>query len=78
MTIQITVRLPDDQVHFIDELVNAGQAVSRADAVAIAVRREQRYRTALDDIQRLRETGDDQDLDALTKSVSRTPMPDLD
>jgi Arc/MetJ-type ribon-helix-helix transcriptional regulator len=49
MTIQITVRLPDELVAFVDALVADGVHTSRADAVAQALTREQRRRTALRD-----------------------------
>ena len=38
MTIQITVRLPDEQVRYLDTEVAAGRAVSRAAAIARALR----------------------------------------
>lgn len=49
MTIQITIRLPDGLVAFVDALVADGVHTSRADAVAQALTREQRRRTALRD-----------------------------
>lgn len=42
MTTQITVRLPDDEVEFIDTEVAAGAAASRAAVVSRALRREMR------------------------------------
>ncbi len=39
---QIAVRLPDEIVEFIDEMVAAGQADSRAEVVQRALRRERR------------------------------------
>jgi Arc/MetJ-type ribon-helix-helix transcriptional regulator len=49
MTTQITVRLPDETVAFIDNLVLEGKAPSRAAAVATALRREQRRLRAEED-----------------------------
>ena len=40
MTTQITVRLPDEAVAFLDKLVESGQEKSRAAAVAHALWRE--------------------------------------
>lgn len=42
MSVQITVRIPDELVAFTDEEVAAGRSRSRADLVARALRREQR------------------------------------
>lgn len=42
MTIQITVRIPDDLVEFIDQQVKDGEQSSRAAAVTHALKREQR------------------------------------
>ena len=42
MSVQVTVRLPDDLVKFIDQQVAEGKVPSRATAVAKALRREQR------------------------------------
>lgn len=64
MTVQITVRLPDDLVEFVDTEVADGTAVSRADAVAKALVRERRRRVALADVAILRRGADD-DLDRL-------------
>jgi Arc/MetJ-type ribon-helix-helix transcriptional regulator len=50
MTIQITVRLPDELVAFVDAEVARGSATSRADAVARALARERRRRRALQDV----------------------------
>jgi Arc/MetJ-type ribon-helix-helix transcriptional regulator len=44
MTTQITVRLPDETVAFVDKLVASGQERSRATAVAHALWRERERR----------------------------------
>ena len=49
MTIQITVRLPDPLVEFVDEQVAAG-AASRAAVVAQALRHEQRLQADMHDV----------------------------
>ena len=46
MTTQIAVRLPDELVKFLDQLVTQGEAKSRAAAVTRAVERERRRRMA--------------------------------
>jgi Arc/MetJ-type ribon-helix-helix transcriptional regulator len=46
MTTQIAVRLPDELVKFLDQLVTQGEAKSRAAAVTHAVERERRRRMA--------------------------------
>lgn len=82
MSRQIAVRLPDDIVEFIDELVSAGKGRSRADVVARAMTRERRRGRAERDAEilaGLRETGEshDDELDAWVTHASRTPL-DLD
>ena len=76
MTVQITVRLPDDLVEFVDTEVADGTAVSRADAVAEALVRERRRRVALVDVAILRRGADD-DLDRLAAWAADQPV-DLD
>jgi Arc/MetJ-type ribon-helix-helix transcriptional regulator len=39
MTVQITIRLPDDLVEFLDAAVREGQAPSRAALVSLALQR---------------------------------------
>jgi Arc/MetJ-type ribon-helix-helix transcriptional regulator len=77
MTTQIAVRLPDDIVEFIDQLVDAGQASSRASVVARAVDRERRRRVAERDAAILAQAADP-DLDRLAEYAARTPLDDLD
>lgn len=79
MTIQIAVRLPDDMVEFLDQLVASGQAPSRASVVERALAREIRREIAARDAEILaaaRPTGDT-DLDALAEYAAGTPV-DLD
>jgi len=77
MTTQITVRLPDDLVAFVDELVAEGAVASRAEIVARALTRERRRQTALADIAILRQRGSDPDLDAIAEHTAAHPV-DLD
>lgn len=65
MTTQITVRLPEAMVEFLDRSVAAGEASSRATLVAAALEREMRRRHAEADAAILRSGGAEDDLDAL-------------
>ena len=58
MTVQITVRLPDDAVAFIDEQVESGRSRSRAAALASMIARERHRVRAEADIAILHEVGD--------------------
>ena len=78
MSIQIAVRLPDDVVRFIDELVAHGEATSRAQVVSRALERERRRRAAERDAAIYAAEPPDEDMDALAAYVSRTPLDDLD
>jgi Arc/MetJ-type ribon-helix-helix transcriptional regulator len=76
-TTQITIRLPDDQVGFIDELVEKGEARSRAAAVSAALRREQRRRMAEHDAAiyaALAAQPDPDDLEGLARWASGRPL----
>lgn len=70
MTIQIAVRLPDEMVAFLDRIVAAGKAPSRAALVAAAVEREMRRQAAVQDAQILRQRGAADDLDDLVHWTS--------
>lgn len=78
MTTQITVRLPDDQVDFLDAEVDGGRAASRASAIAQALRREQRRRRAEQDLIVLASAAEDSDLAGLHDWVARQAYPPLD
>lgn len=73
---QITVRIPEDLVGFADELVDAGQAESRADVVARALVNERRRLADERDAAIYASiTEPDVDaLDALARWASRQPM----
>lgn len=51
MSIQIAVRLPDEQVAFLDREISQGRASSRAELVSKALRRMQRERIASADLE---------------------------
>jgi Arc/MetJ-type ribon-helix-helix transcriptional regulator len=71
MSKQITVRLPDDQVDFLDHEVSSGHAPSRATAISRALSREQRRRRAERDLQILLRSDDDPDLAELHQWAAR-------
>lgn len=78
MSTQIAVRLPEDMVAFIDDLVRRGEAASRAAAVSRALDRERRRLIAERDAQILAGTADDKDMDDLAAYAASTPLADLD
>ena len=78
MSRQIAVRLPDDLVEFIDQVVQSGEAASRAAVVARAVDRERRRQIAERDAAILARLGPDPDLDQLAAFAAAKPLPDLD
>jgi Arc/MetJ-type ribon-helix-helix transcriptional regulator len=77
MSKQIAVRLPDDLVAFVDDLVEHGEASSRAAVVSKALARELRTRIAVRDAEILAGRTD-RDLDRLAEYAARLPMTDLD
>jgi Arc/MetJ-type ribon-helix-helix transcriptional regulator len=74
MSKQIAVRLPDDIVEFVDALVSAGAAGSRATVVRHALERERREALAMRDAQILARAGMDADMDSLAEHVRRLPL----
>jgi Arc/MetJ-type ribon-helix-helix transcriptional regulator len=77
MTKQIAVRLPDDLVGFLDDLVASGDEVSRASIVIRALKREKRRLATLKDVEILKRLGPDHDLDSLAE-WSRRLAQDID
>ena len=75
MTTQMAIRLPEELVGAVDQMVAAGGAASRADLVTRALRRELRRRRAIEDLDRL--GGDDPELVAWVAHAAHTPL-DLD
>ena len=68
MSIQIAVRLPDQLVNLLDELVDSGAARSRASVIERALLRELRYQRMLQEVEILNTgIGADKDLDALAR-----------
>lgn len=74
MSTQIAVRLPDELVVYIDELIAQHLVKSRAEFVAKAVARERRHRTAMADVDVLRRVGSDSELDALAAYQAAHPI----
>ncbi|HEX3390572.1 MAG TPA: hypothetical protein VHT94_16155 [Streptosporangiaceae bacterium] len=79
MTTQIAVRLPDDMVQFLDQLVARDQAPSRASVVERALAREFRRVIAARDAAILAEAAEaaaheDDDLDSLADYAARNPL----
>ena len=74
MSKQIAVRLPDDLVDFMDNLVIEGQETSRASIVARALKRERRRLGTLRDIEILKRTEPDEDMDAMVAYLAQRPI----
>jgi Arc/MetJ-type ribon-helix-helix transcriptional regulator len=74
MSKQIAVRLPDDIVDFVDELVRDGRADSRAIVVRRALERERRRSIAARDVEILTRVDTDADMDSLAEHVAQTPL----
>jgi len=72
MTIQIAVRLADETVQRLDELVAQGDAPSRASVIERALAREFRRLLAERDARILASAAADADLDALAEYAART------
>jgi Arc/MetJ-type ribon-helix-helix transcriptional regulator len=77
MSRQVTVRLPDDLVEFIDHQVERGQAASRAAVIAAAIDRERRRKVAERDAAILARAGSDEGFDELAAFAARTSLDDL-
>jgi Arc/MetJ-type ribon-helix-helix transcriptional regulator len=73
MSKQIAVRLPDELVDFVDELVDAGAGRSRAAVVARLLERERRRALAARDAEILARTGADPELAGLAEHAARVP-----
>ena len=74
MSQQIAVRLPDDVVGFVDEIVTLGRASSRAAVVTRALERERRRAVAARDAEILARTGADRDLAGLAEHTAGNPI----
>ncbi len=70
MSKQIAVRLPDDLVEFVDEIVGSGAERSRAAVVTRALERERRRVVAAHDAEILARTGADPELAGLAEHAA--------
>jgi Arc/MetJ-type ribon-helix-helix transcriptional regulator len=77
MSTQIAIRLPDDLVDYVDQLVRHGDAPSRAAVVARALRHERRQAAAARDAAILARLEPDTGLDQLARHGAATAMDDL-
>lgn len=77
MSKQIAVRLPDDLVDFVDEMVGSGAERSRAAVVIRALERERRRAVAARDAEILAKSGPDPELAGLADYAAGLPS-DLD
>lgn len=78
MSKQLTVRLADDLVEFIDRRIKDGEASSRAAVVAAAIDRERRRAIAERDAAILAKAAGCDDLNDLAVYASRADLADLD
>lgn len=74
MSTQIAVRLPEEMVSHLDELIANGQASSRASIIEQALTREFRRLIAMRDAEILATADADHDMDALANYVARLPL----
>jgi Arc/MetJ-type ribon-helix-helix transcriptional regulator len=74
MSKQIAVRLPDDLVEFVDEIVGSGRQRSRAAVVTRALERERRRTIAARDAEILAAAGPDPELSGLAKHAAGLPI----
>jgi Arc/MetJ-type ribon-helix-helix transcriptional regulator len=73
MSTQIAVRLPDDMVRFVDQLVETGRGSSRAAVITRALDRESRHEMAVQDAAIYAESGADPDMADLVHYLSGYP-----
>lgn len=77
MSKQLTVRLPDRLVDFIDQLIAQGRATSRAAVISGAIERERRRAIAERDAAILSRHEDDDDLDELASYAAEISLEGL-
>lgn len=73
MSTQIAVRLPDDMVRFVDQLVETGRGSSRAAVITRALDRERRHEMAVQDAAIYAESGEDSEMADLVRYLSGHP-----
>ena len=74
---QLTIRLPDALVEFIDQQVEHGEATSRAAVVAAALDQQRRREIAERDAAILARAAAGDDLDDLAAFAAQVPLGDL-
>lgn len=74
MSKQITVRLPDDMVDFIDHMVAEERGGSRAAVVSKAIERERRRERAVRDARILAADSSGDELDGLSQYAAVLPI----
>ncbi len=73
MSKQIAVRLPEELVAFVDDIVDSGKERSRAAVVTMALERERRRTVAARDAEILARTGSDPELVKLAEHAVGLP-----
>lgn len=73
MSKQIAVRLPDELVVFVDDIVDSGRERSRAAVVTMALERERRRTAAARDAEILARAGSDPELVGLAEHAVGLP-----
>jgi Arc/MetJ-type ribon-helix-helix transcriptional regulator len=68
------VRLPDELVDFVDDLIARGDGSSRASIVTRALERERRLRMAERDVEILKRLARDDDMDSLAEHGARQQL----
>jgi Arc/MetJ-type ribon-helix-helix transcriptional regulator len=74
MSTQIAIRLPDDMVRFVDQLVKTGRDSSRAAVITRALDRERRHEMAVQDAAIYAESGEDADMADLVHYLAGYPV----
>ncbi len=77
-TTQISVRLPEELVEFVDEQVRRGEVTSRAAALTRAITREQRRVLAERDVAILKGGRSDDELSGVGEYAASMSLDDLD
>ncbi len=77
MSTQISVRLADATVTYLDRVVSVGHAVSRAAVIEQALERDRLRRAAERDAEILAGLHTDADMDSLAAYTANVPMDDL-
>lgn len=74
----IPVRLDDDEVAVLDELVRLGLATNRSDAIKRGIDRDRRRLAAMRDARIYAQDGEDPDLEAGSRTAFTTQLTELD